>query len=192
MSVFIRPWKGKDYESTRLLLLGESMYGSDPDGVQDNVLIWMIENTLSGDWKKRNNFYKKVYRVVTNRLWRDATPAERTAFWNRVAFLNFVQRPVLGGPRSRPSREMWVQSESTFRTEFERLRPAGVVVLGKTVWSYLAEVGIATNLEPGAYQVVTAGHACPAVFINHPSYSRLSADQRRLDLDDGQPVRRPV
>src|SRR4051812_26791365 len=177
----IRPWVGNDYFSApspeRVLLLGESMYTDKADDYPPETLIRLIRGTVSGEWRKRNNFYKRVYRLVSGNRWSESPAADRAAFWARVAFYNYVQRPVLGRPLDRPAGDMWAESAAYFRDVFDWLAPGAVVVLGKEVWEHLGAAGFVSR-EGEQAQVKTVAHGCPALMVRHPSWPRLTRDER--------------
>jgi len=167
----IWPWVGENYralpERRRLFVLGESMYRPETEsGPYDpGTLIWLIRATLCGEWRPRRNFYQRVHYVLTGQPWCNMAGADRQAFWDRIAFYNYVQWPVPGGPGCRPDERMWTESGQHFQEVFSRLTPGGVVVLGHELWCRLCAAGFGLICEPGVCQVAAAGHQCRAVFV---------------------------
>lgn len=184
----IHPWVGETYRGLptayRLFLLGESMYTDTSGKYPESELIRLIGITLDGTWAKRNNFYKRVYRTVANRLWSQSTQSDRVRFWSRVAFYNYVQLPVVGDHHVDPSHEMWTASSDPFRTVFGQQVPGKVIVFGKDdLQKYLSESGCLKTKNDGTWEIITSNHRCPALVIHHPSYRKLSALQRQYDRD---------
>jgi hypothetical protein len=91
------PWIEKRYHTdsafgARLLLLGESMYLVPPESLMPHLLERWIKGIVSGKWSYP--FYTRVYQTVAGRHIRESTPGDVTAFWQSVAFYNYVQSPV--------------------------------------------------------------------------------------------------
>jgi hypothetical protein len=124
------PWIGDRYRSegidgVRLLVLGESHYGPKscevPHYTCELVRLW--------GQQRRHRFYSSIQRlVVGGQGW--LSSAERRAFWDRVAFYNFVQSLVGERPRERPTPEMWEAAHQPFEATIEELKPQVMLILG--------------------------------------------------------------
>ncbi|MGI4827698.1 MAG: hypothetical protein ACRYFU_05845 [Janthinobacterium lividum] len=64
---------------------------------------------------------------------------EKTEFWNRVAFCNFLQSFAGEHARERPSAQQWddVRSHRALQSVLDCLQPDRILVLGKKTWAYL-------------------------------------------------------
>src|SRR5262245_38404790 len=86
------PWVGSEYRSggvlgLRLLVLGESHHHTTPELADRDMTRIVVENYLAG--RARIRFFTSVMQVVTGR---EYFPYDRRrAFWDSVAFYNFVQ-----------------------------------------------------------------------------------------------------
>ncbi|HEX9484175.1 MAG TPA: hypothetical protein VF929_06320 [Gemmatimonadaceae bacterium] len=170
------PWKGSSYKDgwrgLRVLLLGESHYrevGKDyspRDFTSGVVRRWAIDGPTA-------RFFTTTCRAMTGGG--IPTLTERTAFWESVAFYNYVQAWVDGGPRSRPTAADWATGPTPFQSVLESLKPDCILVLGQELWwnvprpasetaVLLAQSGTVTIR---LYQVV--GRQIPAGMIHHPS-----------------------
>ena len=91
-----------------------------------------------------------------------ATLAQRLAWWNGLAFYNFVPGTVGDSRDTRPSAKMLVASKAPLREVLNRLSPKGVWIVGKEQAEYSADV------------VRTFGAACE-VTAHTASYGLSSA-----------------
>jgi hypothetical protein len=131
------PWKGSLYATegiggTRLLILGEANYGKDGHDIR-TVTIDMVRALGQ---QQRFRFYSTVQRLVSGGRG-SLSNAERTDFWERVAFYNFIQ--AFPGERARipPTAEMWLAAKEPFLQTLDELRPHVVLVLGIRLRSHL-------------------------------------------------------
>ena len=113
--VFFKPWVGVKYASgarfgKRVMVLGESHYEWDPKvKLYPEFTRAAIEEQAAG-----KHTYAFWTHVATAFLGHSPTLAEKREFWDAVAFYNFVQQVVDGGPRVAPSDAMWKASEGAF------------------------------------------------------------------------------
>lgn len=141
MRVF-NPWVGSKYWSAglggvRVLILGESHYGDI--GTESATFTTEVVKEWAQD--KRNRFFTVTQKLVagmdTNK-W--VTDEQRAAFWEQVAFYNFVQAFPGPGPRYRPTEAMWVAASPAFLSTIAELKPQVVVVLGIKLQGYLPDI----------------------------------------------------
>lgn len=144
--IYFTPWVGPHYghkagplDGSRLLILGASHYewceACRTSGRRwpQYLTCWCVAELVV-----RPGHHAQHWRKIENALiGSDATPDERTALWNSVAYANLVQRIVGSGPRVAPTAEMWAEGRAVFPALLEALRPTFVVVLGKQVWQCL-------------------------------------------------------
>jgi hypothetical protein len=172
------PWIGKDYETggvlgTRILLLGEShyskkFYGHDRE-ITSNYTRHIIQQYAV---EKSDIFHAKVRRLVLRGLnqsinW-DTSKQQRQAFWDSVAFSNYIQEFVGKKPKERPAHEAWPRAAEGLWEVLERLRPEFCVVLGKTLWDHLPR----SSSEPSRSVVSFVDEASKTAF------KRFTADGR--------------
>jgi len=111
-----RPWIGKRYEKRELfglrtLLLGESHYGEPGEENED----FTIDVVRYWGQKQRLRFFTITAKFLLGKAageW--LSDEERSDFWEKVVFYNYVQEFVGGGSRIRPTSEMWENSKSSF------------------------------------------------------------------------------
>ena len=175
------PWRGENYENNtllgcRLLVLGESRYtdkatdiGTSPEDFTCDVVRYF---PLGGRY---NKFFSTIQSTILGhdegRDWRKYADA----FWNSVAFVNYV--PVLvdgrsaaeGGNERRPQQSMFAAGAETFKKNLVALEPDAVVVCGLETWGW-----VAPQLDgfTGAPRDVVFYDDGRSIFsrIHHPSY----------------------
>ncbi len=136
------PWVGAKYWSeglggVRVLILGESHYG-DP-GTESAT--FTTEVVRGWGQEKRHRFFTVVQKLVLGLRADDwVTDDQRAAFWERVAFYNFVQAFPGPEPRYRPTHEMWSAASAAFLATVTDLKPQIIVVLGFELQGYMPEV----------------------------------------------------
>ncbi len=125
------PWVGSRYTSEgiggrRLLILGESHYGGSDCEYAAFTSEVIRDMALQ---KNRLAFFSRVLRLVTGGRG-PLSDAERSDFWERVAFYNYVQSSPGDGPRCRPSAEMWIAAAEPLLSTLLELSPDVMLVLG--------------------------------------------------------------
>lgn len=131
------PWVGSQYRDgfngVRVLVLGESHYGVPPEHPEfTSVIIAKYGQT------KRSRFFSKTQRLVSLDTKRGYIPSsQRKAFWEKVAFYNFVQEFVSAKSRKRPSEMQWRLGSEPFIQTIKELEPQLIVVLGKELQQHL-------------------------------------------------------
>lgn len=172
-----QPWIGPRFESggilgVRTLVLGESHYG-DRDSDHAEITRYVIER-----WglRERDRFLTLVAKTILPSVEGYLGDEERAAFFESIAFYNYVQRLVGSKPRQRPSPAMWEEAQGPFLEVLELTRPQAVVVLGKDLWGHLPpsakmlrmEVPTEWEAEFRRYALVD-GSSVLAAMVNHPS-----------------------
>ena len=174
-------WIGRNYATgwngTRLLVLGESSYGAEAPPPR-----FLVENHIQGTGRWRSTYTR--FEKLLERCEGNPTEEQRRAFWNRLAFTNFLNRPAALRPRSgRPPTELWAKAMPDFHSLIGRLtpRPDGIIVWGLRLWYSLErEPGCrwgspscqSLQWDPvrGRGQIHwPGGPPIPAVAIAHPS-----------------------
>lgn len=140
------PFVGERYAERRILILGESSWGT---GMEDAPYV--------AHWLEHPNFLKHPscaicaqvggpqYKgdalnnaLTTMMLWhreptgvkrRSPTDAERRMLWSLIAFGNFVTREMRARVKDRPSEADWREAANSFPAELANLRPRVCLVL---------------------------------------------------------------
>ncbi|HHE1196304.1 TPA: hypothetical protein ACN337_003349 [Vibrio parahaemolyticus] len=153
-SIVFKPWVGNNYVTNkfgaRILILGESHYGSPEDVYEDFTIdvvkMWGQENRLA--------FFTKIAKTILNYDSSNyLTDHEKYALWENVAFYNYVQAIVGEGARIRPTSEMWQKSETALNEVIDKLDPQILIVLGTELANNLPDI-------PEGVEVC---------YLNHPS-----------------------
>jgi hypothetical protein len=154
------PWKGKHYDLTHMLILGESAYSWDEDGEiqhpDENHAIGSVEWTIE-NFDQSARTMRMISRALAGEEW---PSAERLKFvWNRVAFTNFVDGTVGEGARKRPTAAMWADAQLKFLPLLEHIRPRRVIVLGQDLWSNMPETDLYITDAVQGYRLADGTHA---------------------------------
>lgn len=140
---FFKPWIGKDYYKgylkRRILVLGESHYCALPNDAVPDLTINIIKDLLDPD--SPSEPYKNTYRKFEHALaGHRLENAERVQLWNKIAFYNYVQYPLLG-PRKAPERTEFKDSVEPFFEVLGDLSPDVVIVWGQRLYNNLPQFG---------------------------------------------------
>lgn len=184
------PWIGEDYESSRLLLLGESVYRwrenegwHEPDSKHS---ISSVRDTIN-DFKGASKFFKLISRALAGS--HEPSSDQVRAGWSRVAFTNFVGDLVGDGPRTRPTKDMWERTRSGFPDLIASLpiSPKYIVVLGVELWSEMPPTVLEATEALQAYRF--DDELCWCLAVRHPSrglgWEHLNAVLRFLGSVEG-------
>lgn len=149
MGRFFCPYVGPDYNSglvngRKLLLIGESHYNElDCEPCGPNATREVVASYLSGT---DIPFFDYMFRASCGhcRLY------NRDEFWRRVAFANFIQRPM-ETPSHRPTSNDWKAGVAPFWDTVEEFKP-DLVFMFTSAWSHwlpsLAPTGVAARTGP--------------------------------------------
>ncbi len=135
-----KPWKGNEYEcnglfGVKILILGKYHYGRDNE--QNIFTGKVVKDVMSGI---RKRFFTITQRMVTlDKKGAKISPKNREAFWNKVAFCNYIQDYVgeKYDSKKSPTEKMWNNAKEPFIQTIEELQPDVLIVLG---------VGLGKNL----------------------------------------------
>jgi uracil-DNA glycosylase len=155
----------------RVLALGESHYASDvsevTEHITNDVIGWYLDPGC--EFEGWMNTYTKFIRALSG----DFEIARETsaAWWNRIAFYNFVQVPMTG-PRTAPTAEEFRDSDGAFFEILEMLRPDYVLAWGERLYNNLPQTGYqgddCCGLETWVYETKD-GHKVHVLGLYHPS-----------------------
>ena len=141
-----QPWIGSRYSERRILVLAESSWGVDLDDA-DYVRHWLDHPNFlkrpecplcvrcgkarpgvdEGD-HSRDTLNDAITTMMLN--WSETTDASRREAWSRIAFANFILRPVRdGSAKARPTEADWRAAVAAFPARLAQLAPRAVLVL---------------------------------------------------------------
>lgn len=133
-----RPWIGADWLSAekRILIVGESHYAAKPDvaDAEKKVEEWQSDSDGTreivyevgvGDWYA-SRFFGNLHRAFFGI---DVHGDSRVELWRKLAFCNFIQRPMRdSGQRPRPSE--FYEGWRYFMEMLRIIRPDAVIFVG--------------------------------------------------------------
>lgn len=128
-----QPWVGSLFPArpSRLLILGESHHGDDPEAV--DMTIPVVEEWLSGVSNPAYRFFTHLAVALSSQ---EPWQLDRRAVFQPIAFYNYVKK-VMSGSRVASTRDDFAQSEAAFREIAERLQPTHIAVCGNRLWQSL-------------------------------------------------------
>jgi hypothetical protein len=171
---FNKIWVGPNYSDRRILVLGESWYGS----WADNTDYGYVSQYLKG----------AIVDGMYTRMANACGALSKVDYWNGIAFTNFVQR--VGDNRAdRPTRQAYLDARPRLRTLVEKLRPRGVWVLGREQAMYsqpvLNDMGVPNEAtaHPTSYGLSNAalGDSWHALLAKVEGISVTEQDLRGAD-----------
>jgi hypothetical protein len=135
---YYNPWIGKDYNTTKTLILSESAYSwrdrsgkaihPSPSHPEDSLFQWI-------DRFPKQRYFAAMSRVLCGTESPDIDQMRRE--WNKHAYSIYVQRSVGLGARVRPSHQQWRDAGPHFLSLIEKIRPVKVIVTGKQMWKQM-------------------------------------------------------
>lgn len=136
--VYFEPWVGSEYGGLwgrKVLVVGESHYDT-----------WDGEKHLLSRAFTQECVQEKIdlgggarfWNCIKNRLGgEEHERGTSDVFWNKVAFYNYIQSPVSGGPGARPTPAQWREAAVPLREVLAILRPDRVLFTGRALWTAL-------------------------------------------------------
>jgi hypothetical protein len=166
------PWVGDRWQSSspRLLLLGDSHYLTDLADDSPELTRDIVRGVRDG--QRVIPFYAKAAALVDGQV--ASSPDGRHAFWNRVAFFNYVPTTVGTVFDAVPTPAMWEAGSPRFIALLEELRPTHVLSLGQRQWNHITFpsgwTSIPTVEQPDVrHWRSPEGFRIAATWVNHPS-----------------------
>lgn len=131
-----KPWVGENFSkrNNKLLLVGESHYTVDENGnhdpdcfndfmTNDETTINVIKRHLNGkNWNLFSNIYRALFKT---------SKIETNSFWSKIAFYNFIQRPMKTN-KDRPSNDDFKKSYQPFFELISELDISHCIFLGNS------------------------------------------------------------
>lgn len=183
-AVHFIPLVGPEYDDglisgVRVLLLGESHYGDDPDKEDfgRSCTQYWFQSYLDDSYNldQGSQFFRKLPRILA----RDPKVSQlgSASAWRKAAYANFVQSLVGKRPRIRPSRQQWLDGQRALTEMAQKLQPDVILVLGAQLWNHITkgyksdEEWIPAQKRPREIWLIpngTGGYA-RASWVYHPS-----------------------
>ncbi len=184
------PYVGSAYakgiDGVRVLLLGESHYIADEASIAEAGGLRLYTRYIFGDcagngMRTRGAFFRRLDSIVA----RKAAPRDEEAAngWSRVAFANFVQKPVGDGARIRPGADGWESGRRAFPHLLGTLAPHVVLVVGRQAFNQtpdapghrIGEITVPSSSIPRSlWKMDYAGGTALMTWVYHPSWPRES------------------
>lgn len=178
-AVRFAPWVGKHYaaggfRNLRVLMVSESVYGDSryerPDVTAELIkaLALGLRNEHTHGKVARHPHYAKIFASMNNRSAAGVFNREqRTDFWSRVAYFNFIQQ-FLEESREEPPTTAWARGKPAFAEVMQVLKP---------------ELVVCYSLRNGARVRALSGDV-PVAVVNHPS-ARFSYERANRVIVEG-------
>lgn len=186
-TVFFKPWVGADYPNggvfaKRILVLGEAHYKWKEDARITSTFTQecIVEQIQEKPFRKA--FWTNIAAMFLEQL---PTLDEKRAFWQSVAYYNFIQQEI-SGARIRPDEPMWSDAIEPFHATMKDLRPDRIFVLGYRLWERLPIMrGNGPSVEgtkPNStcWHTITEDHRALVFGMRHPSSGFSSKAWRPL------------
>jgi len=118
-------WLGANFQSTNpnLLILGESSYDETTPPLHEYIPSWINDEV-------KDNTFACIYNACTATKKQPYGGASRKAFWDAIAFYNFVPGAIGQESTSRPSAANWRSGIAPLHLVLGALRPKGVLIIG--------------------------------------------------------------
>ena len=143
------PWIGSDFTKGGLMVIGESNYadgdcGPTPEAackaVDGNVhFTESVVSRFCTNRRERNPTFDGITNVLCDYGKNDILSAGRFV-WNRIAYMDVIQRSMVGRckswpgkKRSRPSEDMWAPGWNAVLKVIEILQPGALLFVGAGV-----------------------------------------------------------
>jgi hypothetical protein len=185
------PWIGKNYNETKIFILGESQYEDGDD--------WQDENNLATRILIQKGFtdgFGKIQKIATKTLLAKLSPSdeERNYVWESVIYHNLTQR-LMSSIEERPSEEDFDNGWKVFLELAEVTRPNTCIVLGKSTIGRLGyylnnnDTGWERNVSEfyESEKIINLSkdnYKLKLIFINHPTGSHGFDYEYWADLID--------
>lgn len=184
------PYVGSAYaegiDGVRVLLLGESHYIADEASIAKAGGLRFYTRYIFGDCPRvGTRAWGTFFRTLDSIVARKVNPVNEDAAisWSRVAFANFVQKPVGDGARIRPDAEGWESGRRAFPHLLGTLAPHVVLVVGRQAFNQtpdapgrrIGEITVPSSGIPRSlWEMDYAGGTALMTWVYHPSWPRES------------------
>lgn len=172
------PFVGKSFNNknifgdTKIMVLGESHYGSVPSAeiTREIINIYLDNRVEREGWMST---FLKFERSLVNK---ETSIEDSVTIWNSLMFYNYVQS-LMDGPRTAPTKRQYKDSEDAFFQVLEENRPDFIIVWGRRLWSNLPytnweegeEVRVDNFAVDNGFYTLSNGHKVRVFCVYHPS-----------------------
>ena len=160
-----KPWVGKHYNETRLLLLGGNNQRRDP--------IPRVKKGLDNFGSADDRFMEMLSQGLTAK----DKPSKEQLYdgWHRVAFANYIGGTTGEGP-GRPTDAMRKEAKRALLNILNELRPRPwrIIVLGKTMWRKMPETDRHITNDVQGYELADGSVAVCWALPRNLSGTRLA------------------
>ena len=141
--IYFEPWRGPEYDTVglwgrKVLIVGESHYDEWADHDGQGILKHHLPPSFTQECVQevvKGVGGARYWARVRNRLGGEEHETQPQAvFWNKVAFYNFIQSPVDGGPGIRPTPQQWAAGAPALIEALHLVRPDRVLFTGDHLW----------------------------------------------------------
>jgi hypothetical protein len=135
--VAFRPWEGRKFPKTKILILGESAYDWDDGGKirkpSPNLPTDNVRWTFDHFDQDNSRYLIQITRAICGK--KQPNRREREAAWSEYAYSIYVPGSIGQGARTaRPSAEMWRTAKRFFPSLLNELEPEKIIVTGYDMW----------------------------------------------------------
>jgi hypothetical protein len=177
---YFKPWYGKKFRATKLLILGESAYDwPEEDGKRRTPQPTHPRTSLLWSIKK---FGEVQYFTRMNRALcasESPTVERMTKAWNEYAYAIYVQGTVGLGARRRPTQQQFRDAGLHFLRLIEKLQPSKVIVTGIVLWNAMPSTTIRSGESLKAY-MLSDGALVWCLAIPHPANRQVGFNWKRV------------
>lgn len=195
--MYFIPFKGSAYDAGyrdghKLLVLAESHYVremTDTSGWPNpGYTCGAVEDGLAyrPATGYRLDFWGRLHRVLSGVD--DPTEAQARAAWSRIAYSNYIQRPVGTQASSPKNAKHWQSGRDALPEILARTQPNRVLILGKGTWNnvwlgqWLAPQWTTGAFDRGLWGLPVNQRLVPATWVMHPSWGREDVGTMRQVL----------
>lgn len=138
------PFVGNEYfkQSSKILILGESHYRQEKFGTEREYTINVVKRLGKRINGERHAFFTKIAKILSRKPYANLSNMDAQAFWETVAFYNYVQSFVGTKPKERPTPKMFEDSQYAMKEILFSLKPDIIVVLGVELYKNLVRMNI--------------------------------------------------
>jgi hypothetical protein len=173
------PWVGPNYseQPVKVLLLDEShdFFNNARERVEfTQSVIGDVRQYPAIKWGKTRMF-SRIYFACTGKKVEDAGLEEWAAFWDGIAFYNYLQTTKLKDPRTGVLPELWIKSKQPFFDVLKELKPDLVFAFGHDLFGKIWDMREKKHIDAHHLDLLVPGLEKPVriVKFRHPSSPRF-------------------
>lgn len=186
-ALYFKPFIGKKFKTTKVLILSESAYDwPGDDGKVRTPSHTHPKDSLLGsiDEPEKRGYFTIMSRALCGS--KSPTEKDKTKAWNGYAYTIYVQGSVGLGPDSKPTPKQFRDARPQFFALIEKIRPLKVIVTGKNMWNRMPRTYTHRGNDLQAYKL-SDGTLVWCLAVPHPAnrtegfnWKRVSRSIRRF------------